>query len=163
RDGKPSKATVAPEPGCTTEFLIGRGRGLRSASSDGARITVSAEIVEFAQSDDELALVMAHELSHNILGHNRGYAAQRIAGTDLSGARGRDHEREADRWALYLLARAGYDPGVAPGFWRRWGPRTDLGILGDGSHPDWRDRAQRAEAELERIRAQQAAGEVPIP
>lgn len=163
RAGRPLTFRIASEPGCASEFLIGRGRGLRAASSDGARVTVSAEIVDFARSDDELALVMAHEFAHNILGHNKDHPSQRIAGEDRSGARTRDREREADRWALYLMARAGYDVNVAPGFWRRWGPQTGFGILGDGSHPDWRDRAARAEEEIARIKAQQAAGQVPVP
>lgn len=154
---------VPPEPGCATEFLIGRGRGLRAASSNGVRVVVSTEIMDFASDDDELALVMAHEMAHNILGHNRGGPAQRIAGADRSGAKGKDREREADRWALYLMARAGYDPGVAPGFWRRWGPRTDLGILSDNTHPGWRERAARAEAEVARIKAEQAAGRPMVP
>lgn len=163
RGGEPIAVQVAPEPGCASDFLIGRGQGLRAASSNGARVTVSAQIIDFAAGDDELALVLAHELAHNILGHNKGYAPQRIAGADRSGARGPDREREADRWALYLMARAGYDISKAPNFWRRWGPRTGFGIFSDGSHPDWRDRAARAEAEVAVIRAQQAAGQVPIP
>jgi hypothetical protein len=61
------------------------------------------------------------------------------------------------------MARAGYDIGVAPGFWLRWGPKTGFGILSDGTHPDWRDRAANAETEIARIRTQQAAGQVPIP
>lgn len=154
---------IAREPGCASEFLIGRGRGLRAASSDGARVVVSAEIVDFAASDDELALALAHELAHNILGHNKGFAAQRVAGDDRSGAKSRDRELEADRWALYLMARAGYDIGVAPGFWRRWGPRTSFGIFSDGTHPGWRERAARAETEIARIKARQAAGRAPVP
>lgn len=163
RAGRMATLRLMPEQGCASEFLIGRERGLRAASSDGARVTVSAEIVDFAASDDELALVLAHEFAHNILGHNKGYPAQRIAGEDRSGNNTRSREREADRWALYLMARAGYDVNVAPAFWRRWGPKTGFGILSDGTHPDWRDRAARAEAEIALIKTQQAAGQVPVP
>jgi membrane-associated protease RseP (regulator of RpoE activity) len=163
RASRPMTVHIAPEPGCPSEFLIGRSRGLRAASSNGTRVTISPEIIEFAASDDELAFVMAHEFAHNILGHNRGTPATRVSGEDRSGARSRDREHEADRWALYLVARAGYDPSVAPGFWRRWGPRTGFGILSDGSHPDWRDRAARAEAEIARIKVQLVTGQVPVP
>ena len=163
RSGKTLSFRIPAETGCASDFLIGRANGLRSAASNGAQVTVSAAIIDFAQSDDELALILAHEFAHNILGHNKGSPAQRIAGADRSGARGPDREREADRWALYLIARGGYDIAVAPGFWRRWGPKTSFGILSDGSHPSWRDRAERAEAEIGRIKAQQAAGQVPMP
>jgi hypothetical protein len=162
RDGRSVTLRIMPERGCASEFLIGRGRGLRAASSDGARVTVSAEIVSFTPGDDDLALVLAHEFAHNILGHNKGHPPQRIAGEDRSGKRTRDREREADRWALYLMARAGYDPAVAPGFWRRWGPKTDY-LFSDGTHPGWRDRVARAEAEIALFKALMAAGDVHLP
>lgn len=163
REGRVLTIPVTAESGCATDFLIGRDEGLRAAASNGTQVTVSTAIIDFARSDDELALILAHELAHNILGHNKEHAAQRVAGADRSGARRRDREREADRWALYLMARGGFDIGVAPGFWRRWGPKTSFGILSDGSHPDWRDRAERAEAEIARIRAERAAGRPLVP
>lgn len=164
RAGQRKVLTIAPEPGCPTDFLIGNRRGLRGASSNGTQVAVSGEILDFVGSDDELALILAHELAHNILGHNRkGPAATRVAGEDRSGESTRSREGEADRWALYLMARAGYDPGRAPGLWRRWGPKTSFGIFNDGSHPGWRNRAAAAEAEIARIRTQQAAGQQPVP
>ena len=163
RGGQLIDLAIETEPGCASDFLIGRGRSLRAASSNGYRVVVSTAIMDFAASDDELAVVMAHEMAHNILGHNREGPAQRVAGADRSGARGKDREREADRWALYLMARGGFDPGVAAGFWRRWGPKTSYGLFSDGSHPSWRERAERADAEAAHIRAEQAAGRALIP
>lgn len=163
RDGQSIDLHVEREAGCASDFLIGRGKSLRAASSNGYRVVVSNAIMDFAASDDELAVVMAHEMAHNILGHNREGPAQRVAGADRSGAKGKDREREADRWALYLMARAGFDPGVAAGFWRRWGPKTSYGVFSDGSHPGWRERAERAEAETGLIRQLRAAGRPLIP
>ncbi len=155
--------SIAQEPGCPSHFLVGRAKGLRGVSSDGRQVGVSAEMLDYAASDDELALVLAHELAHNILGHNKGVAPTRAAGTDRSGRAKKSREAEADRWALYLMARAGYDVSVAPGFWRRWGPKTSFGIFSAGTHPGWRERAAAAEAEIAKIRAQQAAGQRPVP
>lgn len=163
RDGRMITISVDAEPGCATDFLIGRDQGLRAAASNGTQVTVSTAIIDFTRSDDELALILAHELAHNVLGHNKRHRALRVAGADRSGASGRDREREADRWALYLMARAGFDIGVAPGFWRRWGPKTSFGIFSDGSHPGWRDRAETAEAEIARIRAEREAQRPLIP
>src|SRR5690606_7708248 len=36
----------------------------------------------------------------------------------------RKHELEADQVGLLLMAQAGYDPGVAPGFWQRFAQVT---------------------------------------
>ena len=164
RNGRPIDLTLTPERGCPSHFLISREGGLRGVSSDGRNVGVSAEMLEYVRTnDDELALVLAHELAHNILGHNKGSPATRAAGEDRSGRSKKSREAEADRWALYLMARAGYDVGAAPGFWRRWGPKTSFGIFSSGSHPGWRERAAAAEAEVAGIRAKQASGQLPIP
>lgn len=163
RNGAGVALTLEPERGCSSHFLMGRAQGLRGVSSDGRQVGISAEMLDYVSGDDELALVLAHELAHNILGHNKGVASFRAAGEDRSGRSKKSREAEADRWALYLMTRAGYDMSVAPGFWRRWGPKTSFGIFNAGTHPAWRDRAAAAEAEIARIRAQQAAGQKPIP
>jgi beta-barrel assembly-enhancing protease len=163
RGGRVLTLSLRPEPGCPSHFLIGRAKGLRGVSSDGRQVGVSPEMLDYVANDDELALVLAHELAHNILGHNKGVPAFRAAGQDRSGLSKKSREAEADRWALYLMARAGYDLNAAPGFWRRWGPKTSFGIFNAGTHPGWRDRAAAAQAEIARIRAQQGAGQVPIP
>jgi hypothetical protein len=163
RAGHPEARVIEPEPGCPSHFLIGPAAGLRGVSSDGRQVGISAEMLDYVANDDELALVLAHELAHNILGHNKGVRPFRAAGEDRSGPSQKGREAEADRWALYLMARAGYDISAAPGFWRRWGPRTSFGIFSAGTHPGWRDRAGAAEVETARIRAIQAAGRQPIP
>lgn len=163
RDGAPIDLAVNPERGCASHFLIGRASGLRGVSSDGRNVGVSAEMLGYVANDDELALVLAHELAHNILGHNKGVPSFRAAGADRSGRKKKSREAEADRWALFLMARAGYDVSVAPGFWRRWGPKTSFGIFNAGTHPGWRDRAAAAETEIVRIEAQQKRGQRPTP
>jgi beta-barrel assembly-enhancing protease len=154
---------VRAEQGCASDFVVSRATGLLGASSNGKQVGVSLDILDYVANDDELALILAHELAHNILGHNKGVPAFRAAGEDRSGRSKKSREAEADRWALYLMTRAGYDVSVAPGFWRRWGPKTSFGIFNSGSHPGWRERADAAEAEIARIKAQQQAGQQPIP
>lgn len=163
RNGGGVALTLQPERGCASHFLMGRAQGLRGVSSDGRQVGISAEMLDYVSGDDELALVLAHELAHNILGHNKGVASFRASGEDRSGRSKKSREAEADRWALYLMARAGYDVSVAPGFWRRWGPKTSFGIFNAGTHPGWRDRAAAAEAEIGRIRGQQTGGQAPTP
>jgi beta-barrel assembly-enhancing protease len=163
RRGATHMLELSPEPGCSSHFVIGQAQGLRGVSSNGRMVGISLEMLDYVANDDELALILAHELAHNILGHNNGVPAFRAAGEDRSGRSKKSREAEADRWALYLMARAGYDVSVAPGFWRRWGPKTSFGIFNSGSHPGWRDRAAAAEAEIARIKAAQARGEALVP
>lgn len=155
------------QPGCSSRFQLLPGRGL-NARADGTYVQVSGELVKFVRNDDELALVMAHELAHNVLRHRVQLDAQKVsrglfAGFGKNGALIRTAELEADRMALYLMARAGFDPSVAPGFWQRFGARQVPGFLSDGTHPGTGERVRRAEAEIARIRSQQAAGQQPTP
>lgn len=161
RDGALAERTVPSVTGCASRFQLQPGTRL-NASADGRYVQVSGALVEFVANDDELALVMAHELAHNILGHKARLDAAGVSrglfkGLGANGARIRETEAEADRWALYLAARAGFDIAGAPAFWERFGRKADP-ILSDGTHAGWRARAAQARAEIERIAALRAVG-----
>jgi predicted Zn-dependent protease len=66
----------------------------------------------------------------------------------------RKHESEADEIGLILMARAGYDPRVAPGFWERFanasGPNQPEFL---STHPSDLRRAEQLRAQLENAMA----------
>jgi Zn-dependent protease with chaperone function len=166
RDGAAREVELPAVSGCRSRFQLQPGTRL-NASADGIYVQVSGALVEFVASDDELAIVLAHELAHNILRHKANLDAAGVSrglfkGFGRNGARIRAAEAEADRLALYLAARAGYDISVAPAFWERFGRKAEP-ILSDGTHAGWRDRVEAASREIARIRAQQAAGQPPTP
>jgi len=93
-------------------------------------------------SDDEIAQIMGHEISHALLGHgrermSRAMATQGgfligsiVAGQDLSALspvadialtlpNSREAETEADRYGIELAARSGYDPHAAVRLWEK--------------------------------------------
>lgn len=74
----------------------------------GGRILLSKGLVQSFGSEAELAFAVAHELAHEQLGH----VAQSSADGDVQ-----DYQRElelaADRYAIGLMAAAGYDPRMA--------------------------------------------------
>ncbi|MGH7470704.1 MAG: M48 family metallopeptidase [Longimicrobiales bacterium] len=96
------------------------------------RIFVSDELVAFAQNDEELLAVLAHEAGHHRHRHGMRNAlessivflatgvlfgdvsgssvAVAIPATLLSSGFSRGHEREADAYAFDLLKRRGYSP-----------------------------------------------------
>lgn len=167
RAGVSQNVELIAEPGCASRFQLMPGAKL-NATADGTYVQVSGALVEFVRGDDELALIIAHELAHNILGHRAkldaaGVSRGLLAGIGKNRTRIRETELEADRHALHLMARAGYDITVAPAFWERFGRRTDAGFLSDGTHAGWRERVTRSRAEVARIKAQQSAGERPTP
>ena len=74
----------------------------------GGRVTVTSGMMDYASTDDELAMVLGHEFAHRLLGHGPASTLWREA-----------REAEADYLGLYLGARAGYRPDAALAFWRR--------------------------------------------
>jgi predicted Zn-dependent protease len=72
-------------------------------------------------SDDYLATVLSHEMSHALAHH----ASERVArentpqGILRSLSYAREQEAEADHIGVFLMAFAGYDPREAAGFWQR--------------------------------------------
>ena len=111
----------------------------------GGRMAVYSGLVDRLElTDDELAQIMGHEISHAVANHtaermsvaiaqNLGVLAVR-ASTDDEGTRlgaqlaavlaiqlpnSRVGEREADRMGIEIATRAGYDPAAAVTLWRK--------------------------------------------
>ena len=60
----------------------------------------------------------------------------------------------------WLLANAGYDPAAATRFMERWGPSHDGGIFRSRTHDGWDERAEFIAAEVAKIEAHLAAGQL---
>ena len=109
----------------------------------GGKMAIYTGIIEkLSLTDDEIAQIMGHEISHALLGHgrermSRAMATQGglqlgsiLAGRDLSVLapaanvalnlpNSRNAESEADRYGVELAARAGYDPRAAVSLWEK--------------------------------------------
>ena len=109
----------------------------------GGKMAIYTGIIEkLSLTDDEIAQIMGHEISHALLGHgrermSRAMATQGglqlgsiLAGRDLSVLapaanvalnlpNSRNAESEADRYGVELAARAGYDPRAAGSLWEK--------------------------------------------
>jgi len=146
RGGIPHELLVAPERACGDRIELVPATRL-SARADGATIQVSSAMAAFAGDPDSLAVVLAHELAHSILGHEtRRRAAKRV----------RADEIEADALSLTLMTDAGFDPHAAARFWTRYGAAEGRRRAAS-THPGWRDRAAFLAAEAARLSGQRAA------
>lgn len=156
RSGVKRELSLVPVPACRTRFeVIHDPMGL--ALSDGETIQVSARFV--AKADPfELAAIAAHELAHTALEHNRKLEAQGVA-TRLGGSSRRNvrviraAEDEADRLSVAILIAAGYDPRIAPAFWRRRGRKLGIDILREPTHSKPAERAKLLDLEIARLTA----------
>ena len=156
RGGASMTIRVRGERGCATVFQ-GAPRQSRDANADGVTVNVNVGLIDYAEGDDELAAVMAHEFAHNVLRHR-----DRLSATGRRSSAVRQTEIEADRLSVYLMERAGYDPEAAIRFWNRYGPHP-LNFLRSRDHPGWRERVALMQAEIAKIRAARAAGHAPVP
>lgn len=149
----PFDLQLRPVTGCPGRFMVNTNNAVQ-AGSDGRIASINLGMIEFAAEEDQVAFLIGHEFAHNILTH-RARLLQ-------SGGRGaRQAEADADRWALYLMDRAGYDPGAAALFWRRYKARFGNPIF--SVHPSIANRIESAEETAAAIRAARARGEVPKP
>ena len=121
----------------------------------GGHLFVTTGMLDFVESEAELAAVLAHEMAHVDLRHcieryQYELKARRLGGEPLEAMAGLgarlmiqgyqdEQEAEADRWGMQLAARAGYHPQAGQGLFvrlaGRWGgdtpPRT---VPGEGAH-----------------------------
>lgn len=183
RDGERETTTVTPERACDYPVQVVRNSGL-NAFADGDRVIVTSTMMRFAE-DDELAVILAHELAHNAMGHieakqqnsifgavlgamadvfaatqgvstGGAYAAQ---GAELGGlSHSQDFEREADYVGLYALALADLPLDDAPRFWRQMAQENPESIDFAHTHPTSAERFVRMERTLEEIREKREQG-----
>ena len=151
RAGRPLTVTIPTSPGCRSAFEVLLGPGLK-ASSDGRIVQVSARFFE-TLSDDKIAAIVAHELSHTILNHRARLEAAGVKWGVLAefGRNGRLFRRtedDADRLSVHLLCNAGYDPQAAVRFWLEDGGKVDGGPFRGPSHGSAKARAAAIAAEI---------------
>ncbi len=151
--------------------------------ADGRRVLISAGMIKFVRSDDELAYVIAKEMAHNTLTHP---ARQRLTATlsgvidnlirlrpdaaPLSGAAGvkpypKQLDASADQLSLYMVARAGYKVDDASAFWQSLANQYPANVLNGYTaiHPATTYRIAAIEQTVSAILAKQASGSTVLP
>ncbi|MGE0558545.1 MAG: M48 family metallopeptidase [Burkholderiales bacterium] len=141
-----TRAFRADAPGWKWEVNTITSDELNAFCMPGGKIMFYSGLVKRLNlTDDEIAIVMGHEIAHALREHSREQVSQEIAAqtaiglgaallglgdgaTQLSGAAydalistrfSRSHETEADRIGLELSARAGYDPRAGVTLWQK--------------------------------------------
>ncbi len=122
--------------GCGYSIEVGNA-DLVNAYADGRRILITRGMMDFTQSDTELAYVLAKTIAHNVFQHaselnmhatlegvieNLSQVQpdeQTLAGSNGIKPMPAELDAQADRLGLYLAARAGYSVDGAVSFWQR--------------------------------------------
>ena len=144
------KAGVLP-PSSKWEFAIIDDKTPNAFAMPGGKIGFNAGMFAYAPTDDDIAVILGHEVAHVICRHGAERVSQQLGvaaavaltdeatkkkdaqtrqawvaaiglGTQLGVLLpySRGHESESDHLGLLFMARAGYDPEKAPGFWERF-------------------------------------------
>lgn len=158
--------------------LIG-SKQINAFCMPGGKIAFFTGILEQLKlSDDEVAMVMGHEMAHALREHARARMAK-SAGTgaalsigaqllglgqvgDLAARAGtqlitlkfsRSDETEADLVGLELAARAGYDPKASVSLWQKMAAasKNQGGLSFLSTHPTGPDRITKLEANLPKV------------
>lgn len=153
--------SVTPGTVCQSRLRLQTSSAI-NAFANGRSITVTTGMMDFAKSDDELAMIIGHELAHNTMGHIRKVIGNLIL-SGFSTRYTRPFESEADYVGLYYMVRAGYNPDEVEELWRRLADVDPRSVNRAKTHPTFPDRYLRIAASRDEIRAKQAAGEPLIP
>lgn len=129
RGGEKLPIRLTAIPGCPARIRLARSNQT-NAFANGRYVTLTTSVLDFARSDNEVAVIIAHELAHNILGHPDRLEEQKVPrgllrGFGANADKVRATEEEADRLGISLVWAAGYDASAAIPFWRRFYERFD--------------------------------------
>ena len=163
--------TALPQIVCEFPTLLVRSPEI-NAAADGRVLAITSGLFELTRSDDELALILGHELAHNMLGHLKKDPAPKESGSLLDAfvratigtavaktvtpPYSIENEKEADYVGLYLMARAGYNITAAEAFWRRLNETTRAKAV-TATHPSGEDRLHALQGAIAEIKAKQKA------
>jgi hypothetical protein len=153
RGGRELALSLGSEPGCVGRIRLARSTQMNAFSLRGYVVMTTA-MLGYVRSEDELAVVIGHELSHSILGHE-GVRDEEglLAGLGIKPNAIWRREEAADRLGLRLMAAAGYDLDAAIPFWDRYLGQYDWFPQIFRSHPSRGARAKIAREEIAAIRA----------
>jgi len=151
-------AAIPDNPGYEFEVQLVASDQVNAVAFPGGQIVVYSGLLAAAGSAEEVAGVLAHEISHvlhrdglrQLISRLGGAAVVRLAlgGGDLAGlvaqlgeldqlAYSRDQEQAADTAGLQLLADAGLPPRALPDFFRRLQQQEAAGLPSFlSTHPD---------------------------
>jgi predicted Zn-dependent protease len=153
------------------EVVAIQSNNINAFCMPGGKIAFFTGILEQLQlTDDEVALVMGHEIAHALREHARERAAKstltnvggRVIGALIFGQAGemlgagagnlltlkfsRDDEKEADLVGMELAARAGYNPAAGVTLWEK------MGRAAKGAPPQWMSTHPASETRIQLIK-----------
>ena len=156
REGREFTARLGSLPACLGRVRLARSTQV-NAFATGRSVVMTTAMLRFLRSDGELAVVLGHELAHNIFGHRQMRNEDGIlSGLGIKPSAVWKREEAADRFGLRLMSAANYDLDAAIPFWRRYLRKYDWFPQIFRSHPSLGARERIAAEEIAAIRREKA-------
>jgi membrane-associated protease RseP (regulator of RpoE activity) len=189
RAGEARAVSLTPVVACGYDVVI-EDKDELNAYADGRVVHLYRPIIKLAATDEELALVIGHELAHNgqhhiqaartnsMIGGLGGLVLDGIAaagGVNTQGAFAKEgmkigaahggvaFEAEADYVGMYYMARAGFSTAGVEEFWRRMAAESPGAIFIKTDHPVTPERFLAIRAASDEIEAKRAKGVPLVP
>ena len=175
----------------TYSFKVVEGKEINAFALPGGHVYVFTGIRKIAQTDDELAAILAHEITHAEQHHfakQYGKASKRgailgvlsvlvglpnvaqqivsLADFAMSQKYSRTSETEADILGMQRMTRAGFNPAAMVSILERLAKEDESGGSIDhwfGDHPDAGRRIERARNQLTALNAGQGSKTIAQP
>jgi len=161
RDGSVMDVDIVPEQKCGYDIKLAVTSDI-NAYATGKTITVTSGMMNFVKSDEELALIIGHELAHNTMSHIRKSITNYIL-SGMATRYTRPFESEADYVGMYYMVRAGYNPNNVEDVWRRLALVNLKAVARAKTHPTYPNRYLSLAATRDEIEDKQASGAPIIP
>lgn len=182
RDDKTRQLAIPVTRACGFVIELGNADNINSYA-DGQRVMVTRGMLNFAQNDEEVAVLVAKGMAHNILGHAASTRSTSTIGSVIdnltnvrpdtslligsAGIRPMPGELDAaaDSLSLYLLARGGYNIDAASPFWRRLDKTYPATVLNGyvANHPATTTRLAAIGTTVAEIKAKQGSKKTLLP
>lgn len=182
RQNQPITVNVPLTLACAFAIDVGNTQHV-NAYADGRRILLTRGLLDWLSTDEDVAVIIAREIAHNVLQHAKQlqqmatlsividnlllFKPDQVAANSSNGIKitPEKMDQEADRLALFMLARAGYDTANFTRVMQKLvqAPNASQAITYQTLHP-WTDGRQSAiQTTIKEIRQKQLAKKALVP
>lgn len=182
RQNQPITVSVPLTLACAFAIDVGNAQHV-NAYADGRRILLTRGLLDSFAADEDVAVIIAREIAHNVLQHAKQlqqmatlsmvidnlllFKPDQIAANSSNGIKitPEKMDQEADRLALFMLARAGYDIATFTRVMQKLAqtPNSSQALTYLTLHPWTEGRQSVIQATIKEIRQKQSTKKALVP
>ena len=182
RHNQPITVTVPLTLACAFAIDVGNAQHV-NAYADGRRILLTRGLLDSLTADEDVAVIIAREIAHNVFQHAKQlqqmatlsividnlllFKPDQVAANSSNGIKitPEKMDQEADRLALFMLTRAGYDPANFSRVMQKLAqvPNASQTNTYPSLHPWTEGRQSVIQATVKEIRQKQSTKKALVP